>query len=75
MGHAEIVEELLKRNLKDTEREDGATGLFKATQKGNEAIVKLLLDKNPNLNLLKVNFRTKRMIVLTNKTVLESEFF
>jgi ankyrin repeat protein len=54
MGHEEVVNELLKRNIKDVERNDGATGLFKATQKGNEAVVKLLLDRNPNLFLLNV---------------------
>lgn len=59
MGHDNIVQELLSYGEEDIEKSNnGATALFKASQKGHEKVVKILLENKPNLGLLKVRENT-----------------
>ncbi|KAE9551438.1 hypothetical protein FO519_005339 [Halicephalobus sp. NKZ332] len=53
LGHYGIVNFLLKRGVRDTESVERATALFKGAQKGFDRIVRLLLDYETNLGLLK----------------------
>ena len=57
-GHEKIFDYLLDkidqtREIVDVAREDGATPLFKACQKGFDSLVKKILSMKPNLTLLK----------------------
>ncbi|TMS34825.1 hypothetical protein L596_002339 [Steinernema carpocapsae] len=52
MGHGSVIEELLTRKQRDLARPDGATGLFKASHKGADGVVRLLVhDSDPRTAL------------------------
>lgn len=51
-GHRGIVEALLKKYVDiDTPGKDRKTAIYTAVEKGNTAIVKLLLNANPDLEV------------------------
>jgi len=51
-GHRGIVEALLKKYVDiDTAGKDRRTAVYTAVEKGNNAVVKLLLSANPDLEV------------------------